>query len=309
VEPGEGVDPAWLDAGKVALSTDGRWLFAEGNIDYWVWDASNGEIRIQRNLPGLQSCAFSPDGSRFAQVAGDAVTVWSLPDAQLVAGPISIERHVSRPGDWLIPLFSADGRQLVVVDGEEAIHVFDAATGTPLHSWPRVGFINPGHLQILPDGRLFADGAATELWDPDSGLSGKLPSLGWKQLRVCASDRVGARLLLTTSAGFGLLVSTATGELLAEETSLHESGDMVAALSPDGGQIAVGTGSGDLRWMRAGRGAARPLEIPAIAAAFTRDAPARIRCVDSDRTRLIDVASGHEVGLFEHLEVLHDGEP
>jgi WD40 repeat protein len=228
-------------------------------------------------------------------VTGDAVTVWSLPDAQLVAGPIAIERQFTRRGDWLIPQFSRDGRQLVVVDPQEAIHVFDAATGTPLRSWPHVHFINPGHLQILPDGRLFTEGAANELWDPDSGLSGKLPSTGWKQLRACASDRVGARLLLTTSAGFGLLVSTATGELLAEETSLHESGDMVAALSPDGGQIAVGTGSGDLRWMRAGRGAARPLEIPAIAAAITRDTPARIRCVDSDRTRLIDVASGRVI--------------
>ncbi len=296
VLPGEGVDPAWGDAGSVALSPDGRWLFAYGLLDYWLWDASNGELRIQRSLPGYHFQAFSPDGSRFAQVTGDAVTVWSLPDARLVAGPFSIERHVARPGHYLIPLFSGDGRQLVVVDPYEAIHVFDAADGTPLHSWPHVDWIDPGHLQILPDGRLFADCAgATELWDPDSGLSGKLPFPGWNQLRVCASDRLGARLLLTTSAGLGLLVSTATGELLAEETSLHESGDMVAALSPDGGQIAVGTGSGDLRWLRAGRGAARPLEIPAIAAAFTRDAPTRIRCVDSDRMRLIDVASGRAI--------------
>ena len=41
-----------------------------------------------------------------------------------------------------------------------AAHVFDAATGTPLHSWQRVDWINPGHLQILPAGRLFADCAA-----------------------------------------------------------------------------------------------------------------------------------------------------
>ena len=229
VLPGEGVDPAVLEVGAVTFSPDGRWLLAEGEFELWLWDAASGALEIQRNFPAWKFCAFSPNGARLAQATGDTLTVWSLPGGKLVTGPVAIERGIGQ-GRFLMPHFSRDGRQLALVDPYEAIHVFDAATGERLKSWSHGGdFILPGMLRVLPDGRLFAECAHnTELWDFASGLSGTLAHAGWNKLISVDTDARGARVLATTSTGFVRLLSTVTGELIAEETSLHPSGDVVA---------------------------------------------------------------------------------
>ncbi|MEO6001838.1 MAG: protein kinase [Opitutus sp.] len=294
VLPGEGADPGQLDAGAVSLSPDGRWLLAEGEFALWIWDATCGALAMQRNFLGWKFCAFSPDGTRFAQVTGDTFTVLSLPGGERVAGPVAFERPDAHHGEYLIPHFSRDGRKLAVVDSFKAIHVFDAATGERLQSWPHDGnFILAGMLQVLPDGRLFAECAhTTELWDFASGQSGTLAHAGWNMLTSVVADARGARVLATTSTGNARLLNAATGELIAEETSLHVSGDVVATLSPDGAQVVSGTGRGELRWLRVGRGAARPLEVPAVATGFLPDSPARLRTATLADTRVIDVRSG-----------------
>ena len=300
VLPGEGCDPAMLDAGAVTLSPDGRWLFAEGMWDYWIWDAANGDLVAQRTCSNYKFCAFSPDGTRFAQVSDDALTLWSLPGFERIAGPTPVARNFARPGVFLLPHFSPDGRELVLVDPWEAFHVFDASTGAPRRSLPHAGlsnWIRPGFLRFLPDGRLFGEGShGNMLWDIQSGASQALNSAGYANLSGVAIDAKGARMLLTTRTGFARLVSTATGEMIAEESSLHENGDVVAALSPDGGQIAAGTNRGQVRWLRVGRGAARPLEMPAIAAGFTTAPSPQIRLVTTTTSRVIDVRSGREIG-------------
>ncbi len=302
VWPGEGVAPSLRDAGAVTFSPDGRWLLAEGEFELWLWDAASGALEIQRKFPAWKFCAFSPDGARLAQVTGDNLTVWSLPEGKLVAGPVAIERPIHHAGKHLMPHFSRDGRQLALVDPTGAIHVFDAATGERQKSWPHAdNFILPGMLQVLPDGRLFADCAqTTELWDFASGLSGTLAHAGWNKLISVDPDARGSRVLATTSTGFVRLLSTVTGELIAEEAPLHPSGDVVATLSPDGTQIASGTGRGEVRWLRVGRGAARPLEFPAIAAGFTPDSTAYVRVATVADTRVIDVRSGRTVAAVEN---------
>ena len=298
--PGEGYDPAMGDAGKVRMSPDGRWILADSMLEYWIWDAMNGDLVAHRVLSNYKFCAFSPDGTRFAQVSDDALTLWSLPGFERIGGPTSIERNVARPGYMLLPHFSRDGRDLVLVDPWEAFHLFDASTGAHRRSLPHEGernWIRPGFLQLLPDGRLFGEGShGNMLWDLQSGASQGLNSAGWANLSGVAIDAKGERMLLTTRTGFARLVSTATGEMIAEESSLHENGDVVAALSPDGGQIAAGTNRGQVRWLRVGRGAARPLEMPAIAAGFTNALSPQIRLVTTTASRVIDVRSGREIG-------------
>jgi eukaryotic-like serine/threonine-protein kinase len=297
VLPGEGVNPMLLDAGQVIMSPDGRWILTEGLFEYWLWDASNGEIRLQRSLSSFKFCAFSPDGSRFAEVTDDAWTLWSLPECRTVIGPIPVARHIARRGVYLLPHFSRDGRELAIVDPWEGIHVFDAASGELRRSWPhRDNWIFPGSLQVLPDGRLFVGSShATELLDLQSGRVESLPHTAFRNVQACVPDAAGTRVLIVTPAGFGQLVDTASGRWIAEETALRGSGDVVAALSPDGTRIAAGTGHGEVRWLQVGRGAAQPLEFPAITTRFTSDTSPHVRAITPREARVIDVRTGKDV--------------
>jgi len=285
-----------LDDRAISLSPDGRWLLARGIYEIWLWDTFNGEKKYQDSSSHWAFYDISPDGKRLAQVTGDALHLRSLPDGKLIVAPIPIARHIGHPDTYLIPSFSNDGRQLAVIDPYEAIHVFDVVTGAHLRSWPHLeNWIMAGAIRVLPDGRIFAGCAhSSELWDFEKGLTQNLRTLSW-DLRACVPNADGKLLLMVSSAGLAQLSSTTTGELVAEETSLEENGDVVVALSPDGQQIAAGTAHGELRWLRVGGGAARPLEFPGLAAAFTHDTPSRVRWLAADHTRVLDVASGRDV--------------
>jgi WD40 repeat protein len=50
-----------------------------------------------------------------------------------------------------------------------------------------------------------------------------------------------------------------------------------------------------LRWLRVGRGSARPLQVPALKAGFTTDGGTHLRVVSTSASRLIDIRSGRDV--------------
>ena len=122
-------------------------------------------------------------------------------------------------------------------------------------------------------------------------------------------------LLLTTSAGEALvnLWATSTGQSAAEFT-LRLPTSIRGALSPGGTQVVIGTAQGAIHRLRVGRGAARPLVLPrllpAMPLAFFPESPARLLWMASDRTRVLDVASGREMkGGFAFPRVVTEAAP
>jgi RNA polymerase sigma factor (sigma-70 family) len=111
---------------------------------------------------------FAPDGKAVAVNASDD------PRALRLLDPATgeVRRRVAL-GDRLVRLaFSPDGRQVAATERDNAVRVYDAATGRRLHSWV-VRLTNPyenftAALAFSPDGATLAAGATdhlVHLWD------------------------------------------------------------------------------------------------------------------------------------------------
>ncbi|MEO7599142.1 MAG: hypothetical protein ABIV50_09445, partial [Opitutus sp.] len=94
------------------------------------------------------------------------------------------------------------------------------------------------------------------------------------------------------------LWDTKTGRLAAEFT-LRLPTNICGALSPDGAQIVIGTTEGWIHRLRVGRGVAQPLVLARLnekLLAFLPEPPARLRWFTSDRSGVLEVSSGREMG-------------
>ena len=282
----------------VSLSPDGRWLGVRGTRSFGLWDTANGDKRLA--LPGAEPFDFSPDGTRLAFTIQDRLHIWSLPEATQITEPITIDRP--QPSGWLLSRFSPNGRLLVVCDPWARLHLFDSASGAKLKSldpW-NDDFVKPIAMGFAPDGRFFTSGNLfSRRWDLTTGHFKELPLPGGSEgVREKAFDASGRFLLINSSDGFARLWDIETGAMVAEPT-LQQEIDFEAGLSPDATQIVIGTRAGAVHRLRVGNTAARPLVLPRsqplTPAEFLPGAPSRLLWFASDRARVLDVSSGHEV--------------
>jgi WD40 repeat protein len=155
----------------VVFSPDSNSL-ASSSEDHSVrlWDIASGESRIlQGHTNSVCALAFSPDGHTLASASNDhTMRLWNLREhgaSRLIQiSGLENSHHI---------VFSADGKEIAVTTGGNAIGVFSAETGRFLRALR-------GHEAVVrrsalsPDGRTFAtpsDDRTVRLWDLKTGES------------------------------------------------------------------------------------------------------------------------------------------
>jgi WD40 repeat protein len=242
----------------LALSPSGGILATQGGSGtITLWDAMRGDVigRLKTTAEGLIALAFSPDGSRLAdvecQTRGHAAARECMVRVRDLTGAVVAELpHSPEPVQWPRGLaFSPDGSQLAVaaynimlwnVATRSLVAVGRQAIEDPLFS---VAFARDG-------GRVYAGGVGggSYVWEPGLDVvrisAGHLlaPSPDARSVAVLEPDRALSLVDAATGKRVSLLASR------IEPPRGYYPGAAPAAFSPDGTFFAVAEGSAIRLW-------------------------------------------------------------
>jgi RNA polymerase sigma factor (sigma-70 family) len=197
---------------------------------------------------------FLPDGGTLSINTNDASNAIRLCDPAT-----GTERRRIELAARLVRLaFTPDGRYLAATERDNAVRVYEIATGRRVHAWT-VALTNPyenGTLAVAvsPDGRTVAAGATDALirhWDLTSGQeSGVLRGHGWYVTGLAFAPD-GRTLYSSSSDGTVRRWDLASGR----EKPVGEAANGVVAQSPDGAILASEAAKGAIELRSATSGA------------------------------------------------------
>ena len=242
-----------------AISPDNHWLAAgyhetHKNLLYF-WDLQTGVIRFSiPHIAEINRVDFSPNGRYLASGGDDGVVRMFNP----LTG--KLDYMVTGFLDSITNLrFSADGSQIIVSISKQPDQVYNLATGeisplaTPqatldpfLAAMHQQGYADSSSVLFSPDGHSLAiGGQSVQLWDLNSqSVTASLENpygnlLGW------AFSPHGDHLAGITQNGEVLVWDTSSGELILNLASqLLEPGQVLYAAGARSGGIGMGIGSG-----------------------------------------------------------------
>ncbi len=183
---------------------------------------------------------FSPDGKLLAVVTSDAPQVLNL----ISTNDFSIVRAIQLTG-WLVRLdFSLDGKQIAVTERDEAVRLYDVASGNEV--WSKKIALKDifenytSSVTFSPEGQLIAVGATDKAIYVLNAKTGeqvkRLVGHGWYPWALVFSPN-GQTLY---SSGWDSIIrrwDLTKGDQLDQPSGVHASG--LAAASPTTNQIAI----------------------------------------------------------------------
>lgn len=277
------------------LSPDGHWLAAGGAGQVWLWDTATGELYATLSVNDYYSdSSFSPDSRKIVVTRDRQTRMWSIPDRTYVGTGVE-----SAGGSWAYGEFSADGRRLMVRNGDGVI-IADAATGAVVRPLTPITSYQTG-IQLSGDGNKLIQAPPTrtvEVMDLATGKPAYPPLIHGGNVRGSWQVDNGRVLVTNSIDGSVRFWDLATGKPLAEPT-LRQSNFAPAAPSPDGKSVAVFTAGGQAYRFHVGNRPAAPLSLPRerTTTQFLNlhpDLPARLQWVTHTEIKTVDIAAGRE---------------
>ncbi len=224
-----------------------------------IWDASSGDV-IRTVDEGSQvfAVSFAPDGKEIISASGE-LNRWSAASGDLLrTWRASLEDNVSFRADEVA--FSPDGRKIVSNGYTGLLIVWDAFTGSLLHTL--YGSDSVGAFAFSPDGRQIvasSPGGRLKLWDIAGGRL--LRSLGARSLQVedvAISPRENH--FISVDSDNTLKLWNATNGHLAHVFGGSSDSVSAVAFSPDGQHVASGSYNTLDLWAAGSRRLLRALE-------------------------------------------------
>jgi WD40 repeat protein len=243
VLPGELRALVRTSAGKIlalGTSNDGPVHILDGGGRPHVWDALGGqEVVPLKGLPRIRGkMALSPDGKTLAVGEDAVVRLWSM------ATGAEIARSTAHRGAVFFLGLAADGKRLITAGGD-SIRLWDLATG---EESGRLDLHRPLAVRLSADGKLLARASSIDrsyhlgIWDLGSG-----EQVGDLDVGRTLADM----LFLPDSRTLAYARGRASGhnEVRLWDTTRRTSrqidtqtGISCLAVSPDGKQLAAGSG-------------------------------------------------------------------
>jgi WD40 repeat protein len=266
-------------------------------------DALRHPIEYMRLLHsnGVNSAAFSADGTRIVSASNDAtVRQWDAATGQPIGKPL-----VGHESGVLSAAFSPDGTRIVSASMDKTLRLWDAATGKP------IGMPLEGHGDAVTSAAFSPDGTrivstsidkTLRLWDAATGQPIGEALIGHGDAVLSAAFSPDGTRIVSASMDRTLrLWDAATGKPLRGPLIGHDGGVESVAFSPDGTRIVSASDDMTLRLWNATTG--QPIGGPLMghsanvnSAVFSPDGQ-RVVSASRDKTvRLWNAATGKPLG-------------